>query len=93
MTTCRSSELLLVEKLCTGTYICRRRTDGNEIPEWLAMIAEGTRINGVGRLKGYKEDTVFAWIRDAAEHTDAVEEIPMSEFRISREGTAVICRQ
>ena len=48
------------------------------------MISEGSRISGVGRVKGHKEDTVSAWIRDAAEHAEAVEDILLSEFRISR---------
>ena len=48
------------------------------------MIAEGSRISSVSRIKGHKEDTVSAWIRDAAEHAEAVEDILLSEFRISR---------
>ncbi len=48
------------------------------------MTAEGSRISGVSRVKGHKEDTVSAWIRDAAEHTEDIEDILMSEFRISR---------
>ena len=67
-----------------GTVFCRRRTDEKEILECPAMIAEGFRISGVGRVKGHKEDTVSAWIRDAAEHAEALEDILLSEFRISR---------
>ena len=67
-----------------GTVFYRRRTDEKEILECLAMIAEGFRISGVSRVKGHKEDTVSAWIRDAAEHAEAVEDILLSEFRISR---------
>lgn len=67
-----------------GTIFYRRRTDDEEILECLAMIAEGSRIGGVGRVKGHKEDTVSAWLRDAAEHAEAVEDILLSEFRISR---------
>ena len=67
-----------------GTIFCRRRTDDEEILECPAIIAEGSRISGVGRVKGHKEDTVSAWVRDAAEHAEAVEDILLSEFRISR---------
>ena len=67
-----------------GTIFCRRRTDDEEILGCPAMIAEGSRISGVSRVTGHKEDTVSAWLRDAAEHAEAVEDILLSEFRISR---------
>ena len=67
-----------------GTIFYRRRTDDEEILECLAMIAEGSRISGVGRIKGHKEDTVSERVKDAAEHAEAVENILMSEFRITR---------
>ena len=67
-----------------GTIFCRRRTDEKEILECPAMIAEGFRISGVGRVKGHKEDTVSAWLRDAAEHSEAVEDILLSEFHVGR---------
>ena len=66
-----------------GAIFCSR-TDDEEILECPAMIAEGSRISGVGRVKGHKEDTISAWIRDAAEHAESVEDILLSEFRISR---------
>ncbi len=67
-----------------GTIFYRRRTDEREILECLAMVAEGSRLGSIFRIKGHKEDTVSNWIRDAAEHAEAVEEILMSEFRIKR---------
>jgi transposase-like protein len=67
-----------------GTIFYRRRTDEREILECLAMVAEGSRLGSIFRIKGHKEDTVSDWIRDAAEHTEAVEDILMSEFRITR---------
>jgi transposase-like protein len=51
-----------------GTIFYRRRTPENEIIETLALIAEGSRISSLARVKGHKEDTIIAWIRDAAEH-------------------------
>lgn len=67
-----------------GTIFYRRRTGDREILECLAMIAEGSRISSVSRIKGHKEDTVSAWLRDAAEHAEAVEDILFSGFRITR---------
>ena len=48
------------------------------------MTAEGSRISSVSRIKGHKEDTVSGWVKDAAEHSEAVENILMPEFRITR---------
>jgi hypothetical protein len=45
------------------------------------MTAEGSRISSVSRVKGHK---VSAWLRDAAEHAEEVEDILMSEFQITR---------
>ncbi len=68
-----------------GTIFYRRRTTEKEILECLAMTAEGSRSSSVSRIKkGHKEDTVSDWLRDAAEHAEAVENILMSEFRITR---------
>ena len=67
-----------------GTIFYRRRTDEEEILECPALIAEGSRISSVSRVKGHKEDTVSAWLRDAAEHSEQVEDILLSGFRISR---------
>ena len=67
-----------------GTIFYRRRTDAEEVLECLAMIAEGSRISSVSRIKGHKEDTVSAWLRAAAEHAEEIEDILMSEFQITR---------
>lgn len=67
-----------------GTIFYRRRTDDKEILECIGMIAEGSRISSVSRVKGHKEDTISAWIRDAAAHAEAVEDILLSKFRITR---------
>lgn len=84
---CQRYKCRIYGKTCTetpGTIFYRRRTDDKEILECLAMIAEGSRISSVSRVKGHKEDTVSSWIRDAAEHAEAAEDILLSEFRISR---------
>jgi transposase-like protein len=67
-----------------GTIFYRRRTEDAEIVECLALLAEGSRISSVSRVKGHKEDTVAAWLTEAAEHVEAVENVLLSEFRINR---------
>ncbi|NIW91516.1 MAG: hypothetical protein GWN20_01075 [Phycisphaerae bacterium] len=67
-----------------GTIFYRRRTDADEIIETLALLAEGDRISTLARVKGHKEDTILDWLRDAAKHAEAVEEILMADYQLRR---------
>lgn len=67
-----------------GTIFYRRRTPEDEIIETLALLAEGNRISSLTRVKGHKEDTILAWLRDAAEHAEAMEEELLGKYRIER---------
>jgi len=68
----------------TGTILYRKRTPEHEILETLALLAEGNRISSLSRVKGFKEDTILAWLREAAQHAEAVEEVLMAEFKVER---------
>jgi transposase-like protein len=67
-----------------GTPFYGKRTPASEILETLALLAEGNRISSLTRVKGHKEDTIWKWLRDAAKHTEAVEEVLMKRHRIKR---------
>jgi transposase-like protein len=67
-----------------GTIFYRKRTSEHEILETLALLAEGNRISSLTRVKGHKEDTILGWLREAAHHTTAVEDVLMQDFRIKR---------
>lgn len=67
-----------------GTPFYGKRTSASEILETLAFLAEGNRISSLTRVKGHKEDTILKWLRDAAEHVNAVEEALMKHYRIKR---------
>lgn len=68
----------------SGTIFYRKRTPEHEILETLALLAEGNRISSLTRVKGHKEDTILNWLREAARHTRAVEEVLMKDFRVKR---------
>ena len=68
----------------TGTIFFRKRTPEHQILETLALLAEGNRISSLSRVKGFKEDTILAWLREAAQHGEAVEEVLMAEFKVKR---------
>ncbi len=68
----------------SGTIFYRKRTPEHEILETLALLAEGNRISSLRRVKGYKEDTILSWLREAARHTVELEEVLMKDYRIKR---------
>lgn len=67
-----------------GTLFYRKRTAVKDILETLALLAEGVRISSLSRAKGFKEDTILSWLRQAARHSEAVEEMLMADYRLSK---------
>ena len=67
-----------------GTIFYRRCTPEDEIIDTLALIAEGSRISSLVRAKGHKEDTIIDWIREAGQHAEAIEEVLLSEYQLTR---------
>lgn len=67
-----------------GTLFYRKQTPADQILETLALLAEGNRVSSLTRVKGIKEDTILRWLREAAEHTDAVNDALLQDFRVER---------
>ena len=67
-----------------GTIFYRKRKAEKDLLEVLALLAEGSRISSISRTKGLKEDTILAWLREAAQHAEALEEILMNDYAIER---------
>lgn len=67
-----------------GTMFYRKQTSADQILETLALLAEGNRVSSLTRVKGIKEDTILAWMREAAEHSDSVSDALLKDFRIKR---------
>jgi hypothetical protein len=42
------------------------------------------RISSISRVKGFKEDTVLDWLREAARHAEQVETVLLSQYQISQ---------
>jgi hypothetical protein len=59
-------------------------TNAKDILETLALLGEGVRISSLSRAKGFKEDTILRWLREAARHSEAVEEVLLGEYRLSK---------
>jgi hypothetical protein len=48
------------------------------------LLAEGVRISRLSRAKGFKEDTILSWLREAALHSEALEEALLADYRLSK---------
>jgi transposase-like protein len=68
----------------TGTIFFRKRTPEHEILERLTLLAEGSRISSLTRAKGFKEDTILAWLREAAQHAETLDAVLLKDFRVKR---------
>lgn len=67
-----------------GTLLYRKRTPIDKILEVLALLAEGNRVSSVTRVKGVKEDTILGWLREAAEHSDVLNDALLSDYHVQR---------
>ena len=67
-----------------GTLFYGKHTPPKDILETLAMLAEGMRISSIHRVKGFKEDTILGWLREAAEHAEQVEAVLMHNYEVSQ---------
>ena len=68
----------------TGTIFYNKHTSAKEIIETLALVAEGSRVASLSRVKGYKEETIRNWLQQAAEHATQIENVLMREYEIER---------
>jgi transposase-like protein len=67
-----------------GTLFYRKHAPVKDILETLALLAEGVRISSLSRAKGFKEDTILRWLREAARHAEAVEDVLLEDYRLSK---------
>jgi len=79
---CKTCERTFTET--KGTIFYRKRTPEHELLETLALLAEGNRISSLSRVKGFKEDTILQWLREAAEHAEQVEEVLLAQYEVQR---------
>ena len=67
-----------------GTLFYRKHAPLKDILETLALLAEGVRISSISRTKGFKEDTIFRWLREGARHAEAVEDVLLADYELSK---------
>ncbi len=79
---CKSCGKAFCER--TGTIFHGRQIAEADIIECLKLVAEGTRVSSISRSKGFKEETILDWIREAGRHAEAIEEILLADYELDR---------
>jgi transposase-like protein len=79
---CRTCERTFVET--KGTVFYGRHHDQETILECLAWLAERNSLAAIQRVKGIKEETVTAWLREAAKHVEQIEGLLIANYRLTR---------
>ena len=79
---CKSCKKTFNEGKGTMFYNCK--TEEKDILECLAFLAEGVRISSISPSKGFKEDTILSFVREAAHHAEAVEAILLNDYEMSQ---------
>lgn len=67
-----------------GTIFHNKRYSEEQIIETLALLGEGSRISSLTRVKGIKQDTILSWLRQAAAHAEAVEDLLQGRYQVGR---------
>ena len=67
-----------------GSVFHGRHHSQATILECLAMLAERNSLAAIHRIKGIKEETVSAWLRQAAEQVEQLEALLLAHHRLSR---------
>jgi len=67
-----------------GTIFYRRRTPEKDILSALACVADGNRMSSTARITEHKEETIGDWLREAAQHAGAIEEVLLADYQLTR---------
>jgi transposase-like protein len=67
-----------------GTVFYGRHHSQETILECLAWLAERNSPAAIHRVKGIKEETVLAWLREAAKHVEQIEALLLTHYHLTR---------
>jgi transposase-like protein len=79
---CTTCEKVFAET--KGTVFHYKKHDEQTILECFAMLAERNSLAAIHRIKGVKEETVSAWLLEAAPQMAQIEKALMRDYKMSR---------
>lgn len=79
---CTTCEKVVAET--KGTVFHGKQHDEQTIIECFAMLADRNSLAAIHRIKGIKEETVTAWLVQAAPQLEQLEQVLLKEHKMSR---------
>lgn len=79
---CRSCGKVFNER--TGTFFFDLRTPQDKVVLALKLLLKGMSVRGIADVLDSKPDTVLAWLRRAAKHSQDIEDILVRELKVSK---------
>jgi len=79
---CKTCGRVLTETY--GTVFHGKKHDQETILECLALLAERNSLASIHRGTGIKEETVSAWLQQAAAQSEAIEAVLLRDYQMSR---------
>ena len=79
---CKTCESVVAET--RGTVFHGKRHDEQTILDCLAMLADRNSLAAIRRVKGVKEETLTAWVKQLAPQMEQLEEVLLRDYRLSR---------
>jgi len=67
-----------------GTVFHGKKHDEQTIIECFAMLGDRNSLAAIHRIKGVKEETVSAWLVQAAPQMEQIEEVLLRDYKMSR---------
>jgi transposase-like protein len=68
----------------TNTAFYDLRTEEEKVMLALKMVLKGLSLRSISEILGIKADTVSKWLSKAAEHSEEVNKVLLSDLRISK---------
>ena len=79
---CRNCGKIFNER--TGTVFFDLRTSEEKVILALKLLLKGMSVRGIAEVLGSKPDTVLAWLRRAAEHSEEVDAFLLRDLKVSK---------
>jgi transposase-like protein len=79
---CKTCQKTIVET--KGTVFYGRHHSLETLLECLALLAERNSLAAIRRVKGVKEDTLLAWLQEAAQHVEQIEALLLANYQMTR---------
>ena len=79
---CKTCKQVVTET--RGTVFHGKKHDEQTILDCFAMLADRNSLAAIHRIKGVKEETVSAWLLEAAPQMEQIEEVLLSDYELGR---------